>query len=763
MKILTGNIGASIALILILVGCSVKKYIPEDEFLYNGAELEANYSGKVPGKKQLNEELESLLRPEPNKKFLGMYVGLWAHYKTRGDSAGFIPRFMNKKWGEEPVYFKQVTPSRTEELILNRLENRGFFYSRATSEVSRKNKFASVTYTVDVTEPYVMDTLIIERDSTQINREIVLSQENPKLKKGDRFDLDRFKAERERIDSLVKLKGYYNFNADYLIFEADTNDTDSLRNFRLYLWMKNAVPQSGKVPYVIDTIKVFPNYSIDENETSADTVVYNDKYYIQEGTVFKEDLLDQYILIGTDERYDPKKSRLSSNRLSNIGNYKFVNLRYEDLKIFDSTGHLSAELHLSPMTKRSVRAELLGVSKSNSFAGPTFGVAYRNRNLFHGGEMINIVGRVGYEFQVAAGDQSNLRSLELGLQGDLIFPRTIFFVPIRERFSYSVPKTKISMGVEYLSRGGLYRLNSFFTNFGYLWNANQYAYHEFTPMNINLVNLTQTSPEFEEILDANPFLRKSFEQNFILGINYIFNYNKLNDRFRTHGYFLGFGVDFAGNMANAVENLFGNSDGKILGLEYAQYGKFDLDLRYHFNFAKDQTIATRLFAGLGIPFNRSLSLPYSKQFFSGGPHSVRAFRIRSIGPGSYRPPANDVNSYFDQTGDIRLEGNIEYRFPIISFLKGALFMDAGNIWLQNENEALPGGKFSSTWWEEIAVGAGVGLRVDIQFFVIRLDLATPLRHPYQLDGDHWGNDFDIGSSTWRRENMIFNFAIGYPF
>ncbi|MBN7812582.1 BamA/TamA family outer membrane protein [Algoriphagus sp. H41] len=763
MKILTNSLATAVLLMLILVGCSVKKYIPEDEFLYTGAELEVAYSGKVDGKKKLNAELEGLLRPEPNGKFLGMYVGLWAHYKTRGDSAGFIPRFINKKWGEEPVYFKQVNTSRTEELILNRLENRGFFYGTATSEVFRKNKFAGVTYTAKVGEPYRMDTLIIERDSSQISREIVFSQEKPKLKKGDRFDLDRLKQERSRIDSLVKLKGYYNFNADYLIFEADTNDTDSLRNFRLYLRMKNAVPQSGKVPYVVDSIKVFPNYSIEEDETEADTVVYNEKFYIQEGTTFKEDLLDQYILIGTEERYDPQKSRLSSNRLSNIGNYKFVNLRYEDLKIFDSTGHLSAEFHLSPMTKRSLRAELLGVSKSNSFAGPTLGLAYRNRNLFQGGEMINITARAGYEFQVASGNQDKLHSLELGLQGDLIFPRIIFFVPVRERFSYSVPKTKISLGTEYLARGGLYRLNSFFTSFGYLWNANRYAFHEFTPININLVNLTYTTPEFEEILDSNPFLRKSFEQNFILGINYVFSYNKLNDRYRTHGYFLGLGLDFAGNLANGLENLFGESDGKILGLEYAQYGKLDLDLRYHLNLSREQTIATRLYAGWGLPFNRSLSLPYSKQFFSGGPHSVRAFRIRSIGPGSYRPPVSDNNSYFDQTGDIRMEGNIEYRFPIVSFLKGALFMDAGNIWLQNENEALPGGKFSSSWWKELAVGTGLGLRIDIQYFVIRFDLATPVRVPYLPEGDRWGNSFDIGSKTWRRENLIFNFAIGYPF
>lgn len=763
MKIRTSKLGALIGFVLILAGCSVKKYIPEDEFLYTGAELKVDYPKKIRGSKRITEELEELLRPEPNRKFLGMNIGLWAHYKTQEEDAGFVARFLNKKYGEEPVYFKQVDPARTEGLIMNRLENRGFFYNEVSSEVHRKNRFASVTYNASVSEPYRLDTLIIERDSLPIDQEIILSQEKTLLKKGRRFDLDRFKQERVRLDSILKLKGYYNFNADYLIFEADTNDTDSLRNFRLYLRLKNDIPKNALVPYVIDDIDVFPNYSIEEKESNADTVRYNDKDYIQEGTVFKEELLDQYILIQKGDRYDPVNSKLSSSRLSNIGNYKFVNLRYEDLKIFDSTGHLRAQFHLSPMTKRSIRAEFMGVSKSNSFAGPAVTLGYRNRNLFHGGEMLNISATAGYEFQVGGGDRTGLQSFTLGLTGNLIFPRMIFFVPIQERFSYSVPKTKAGVGIEYLSRGGLYRLNSFFANFGYLWNANKYAYHEFNPVSINLVNLTYTTPEFDEILDSNPFLKKSFEQNFILGMNYQFSYNKLNDRFRTHAYLLSAGVGFAGNLAHGLDDLLGSGDGKVLGLEYAQFGKFDVDLRYHLNLDKQQTIATRLYAGWGFPFGLSSSLPYSMQFFSGGPHSIRAFRIRSIGPGSYRPPAEDLNSYFDQAGDIRLEGNIEYRFPIVSILKGALFMDAGNIWLKNENEALPGGKFTSNWWKEIAVGTGAGLRVDIQFFVIRFDVAVPVRFPYLPDGEQWGNSFDIGSKTWRRENLIFNFAIGYPF
>ena len=747
----------------LISSCSVKKFIPEDELLYKGASLEVDHPKDLKDFKAVEEELEGLLRPEPNSKFLGMYVGLWAHYKNQKEKPGFINRFLNKKFGEEPVYFSDVDPARTEELILNRLENRGFFYGTASSEVNRGNKFAEVSYFAEVSHPYALTELVLERDSLPIEHEIKELLADSELKEGSRFDLNALNQERDRLDTELKQRGYYNFNNDYLIFEADTNISDSARQFKLYLRLKNNVPSQGIIPYQVDQIQVFPNYSLDNEEDNADTVSLDGKEFIQSELVFKPRLLNDYILIEKDSLYDPTKSRLSSNRISSIGNYKFVNLKYEEMDLKDSIGHLAAYFYLSPMTKRSVRAELLGVSKSNNFAGPALNLVYRNRNTFKGGETINISANIGYEFQIAGGDRTGLQSLELGLRGDLIFPRVIFFVPIKEKFSYSVPKTKISLGTEYLSRGGLYRLNSFYAKYGYFWNANRFAYHEINPINLNIVNLSKTSPEFEQILEDNPFLRRSFDQNFIAGITYTFNFNKLNDKFRTHAYFLGLNLDFAGNTLHALDNLFGQDNGKIFGLEYAQYGKTDLDLRYHFNFAKDQTIATRLFGGVGVPFGNSSSLPYSKQYFSGGPNSIRAFRIRSIGPGTYKPENFDVNSYFDQSGDIRLEGNIEYRFPLVPYLKGALFLDAGNIWLMNENEALPGGKFSSSWWKEIAVGTGFGIRVDIQFFVIRFDLATPLRVPYLEEGQRWGNTFDIGSKTWRKENLIFNFAIGYPF
>ena len=224
------------------------------------------------------------------------------------------------------------------------------------------------------------------------------------------------------------------------------------------------------------------------------------------------------------------------------------------------------------------------------------------------------------------------------------------------------------------------------------------------------------------------------------------------DQFKKHQFFLNSTLDVAGNTIDLISGNANEDPQTFLGLEYAQYAKADADFRYHFNFGKEQKIAARLFAGYGIPYGNSDVMPFSKQYFSGGPYSVRAFRIRSLGPGTYNPEATDEASFFDQSGNIRLEANVEYRFPIISFLKGAAFVDAGNVW--NTNNSLPGGKFSSNFIDELGIGGGIGLRVDVQNFVIRFDLAAPFRTPYLPEGDRW--NFDFGKP-------VFNFAIGYPF
>jgi len=368
---------------------------------------------------------------------------------------------------------------------------------------------------------------------------------------------------------------------------------------------------------------------------------------------------------------------------------------------------------------------------------------------------------VGYEVQIAGGNNTGLSSLVLGLKGELIFPRVISPFKIKEDFfKYSVPKTKTSLGINYLRRSQLYELLSGSALFGYNWNSNRYITYNINPISINYSSLSNTTQEFDDILNQNPFLRQSFEQGFISGLTFSFNYNGMVDVNNPNQFYLNSTIDVAGNSISlfAKEQMQG-SPKTFLGLEYAQYARVDMDLRFHHNFGKSrgQTLATRLFAGYGLAYGNSEILPFVKQFSSGGPYSVRAFRIRSLGPGTYSVNTDDNvdENFFDQTGNIRLEANIEYRFPIYSFLKGALFADAGNVWNSKANPVFDGKDiFTSNFINELGMGAGVGLRIDLQGFVIRFDLAAPFHDPSLPEGERF--DFKI-------DKPILNFAIGYSF
>ncbi|PWI29324.1 hypothetical protein DI383_12885 [Flavobacteriaceae bacterium LYZ1037] len=749
--------------ILLVIGsfyaCSITKHIPENERLYTGATLSIESDSLIQNESGLKSDLESVLRPEPNSKFLGMHLGLYYYYKNQKENPGFINRWFYKQFGEKPVYQSDVETHEIEDILLNRLENRGFFYSRASSVFEETENKAALKYTVVVPEPYRMASYQMDSMPVSIHDNMKKLVAESSFKPGMRFDLNHMKLERQRLDKALKSKGYFNFNNNFLIFEADTNRYDN-KNFDLFLKLKNEVPKKSLITYKVFKVNVYPNYEVSDSADIQPTR-FNEKNYIQKETFFKPKYLDPFIVLKEGEYYNPEDSRNSARRLSTIGAYKYVNIQYKELDTLadDNLGLLEANIYLSPLNKRALRAELQVVTKSNSFAGPALTLTLSNRNLFGGGETYNITPKIGYEKQLGGSQNSGNSSLELGLQNELIFPRVLFPVKINDDFfKYSIPKTKTSLSIDYLNRTDLYTLLSGTALFGYTWDANRYVTHEINPISLSYTELLKTTPEFEQILDNDPFLRRSFEQQFIAGLTYGFTYNEMVNIQKKHQLYFNFTFDIAGNTIS----LFGKDQGAekpktVLGFEYAQYAKADVDVHYHFNFGKEQVIAARLFGGYGLAYGNSDVVPFVKQYYSGGPYSVRAFNIRSLGPGTYNPDVDGVDNddAFDKTGNIRLEANLEYRFPIVSFLKGAVFADAGNIWNSKENPIYNGkDKFNSDFISELGMGAGIGLRVDIQSFVIRFDLAAPFHDPALPKGERF--NFDVGSP-------ILNFAIGYPF
>ncbi|WP_029036107.1 translocation and assembly module lipoprotein TamL [Salinimicrobium xinjiangense] len=760
-----------------LQSCSVKKYIPEDELLYTGADLELESQEEIENRKSLKSQLESLIKPDPNTKILGARIGLYFHYKAQQENPGFINRFLGKRLGQEPVYLSDANPFQTEDLLKNRLENRGYFYSRVSHSVEENegNKTARIKYrAVLPADPYILAEYQMDSDTLEVYREIKESLSETLLTEDESFNLAKMKAERERIDRHLKNKGYYNFSPNFLIFEADTNQYDR-KKFDLFLRLKDEVPEAGIKPYRIKHVNIYPNYRVGTDSVARDTTRFNNRNYIQEEVFFEPEKLDPFILLEEGELYNPQESGKTSRRLTSLGTYKFVNIRYDEIDSLgtNSLGYLEANIFLSPMNKRAIRAELQAVTKSNNFAGPHLAITYTNRNLFEGGEILSISAKAGYETQLSSENDTGQTSIILGVDSDLIFPRMLFpiFEIKSDWFKYSIPKTKISLGFEYLNRSNLFSLFSVNGSFGYIWKANRFITHELNPFAVTYTQLSNTTPEFEEILNTNPFLRSSFDQQFIAGLTYSFLYNEMIDEMDMHQFFVNANLDLAGNILGLLSS--GERPEKFLGLEYAQYAKVDTDFRYHFKFTQEHVLATRLYGGIGIPYGNSEVMPFSRQFYSGGPYSVRAFQIRSLGPGSYTPPDTEAGiPYYDRMGNIRLEANVEYRFPIYQFLKGAVFADAGNVWNTESNYAptentdltpdqveqqrrlLEDGTFGSDFLNEVAIGVGAGLRIDIQSFVIRFDLGVPVHTPYFEEGQRW--DFRI-------KDPVFNFAIGYPF
>jgi len=746
-----------ILLVVLTSSCSVNKFLPEDKTLFTGAEIEVN-TEEDKEISELKSKLNSAIERNTNSKFLGMRPGLYYHFKAQRENPGFINKFLNKQIGEDPYYFESFDIDADENILTNRLQNSGYFGSKVTSTVERDStdRSTSVKYSIDLVKPYRLKSYSLQKtleDTLTIYKDIQSSLQSSIIKENGLFDLTQLKAERDRIDLYLKQRGYYNFNSDFLIFEADTNRYDQ-RNFDLFLRLKTKVPKKSLVPYIVDEVNIYPNRSLSSETEIKDTTNYMGYNFIQDSVFFKPKRLEPYILIEPDKAYNPKTSKYTSRRLSSIQTYKFVNINYTETDtVEDNEGnrHLKADIYLSPLNKRSLRLELQAVTKSNNFSGPNLSVVYSNRNLFKGGELLRLSASGGYEQQFfGKTDDQGLSSIQLGLNASILFPRLIFPIDLSESFEYAIPKTKVSLSLDHLNRTQLYTLNSVSSSFGYLWEGNTYVTHELRPINIQYVSLGKTSDEFDQILDENPFLRRSFDQQFIAGLTYNFTYDEIVDQSKSGGLYFGANYDMAGNGLNFLGSENEQGKNTFLGLEYAHYIKADLELRYHLKLDNDrQKLVGRIFGGVGQPLGTTQSLPFVKQFFSGGPYSVRAFRIRSLGPGTYSPE-DGSNSFFDQSGDIKLEANLEYRFPITEYLNGAFFADAGNVWLMQENEALPGGRFSSSFINELGAGVGFGLRVDIQGFVIRLDLASPIKEP---------------SASWNFESSspVLNFAIGYPF
>ena len=679
---------------------------------------------------------------------------------------------MNKRFGEEPVYLSEVKVNDIEKLFNNRLENLGYFHGKMDHKKKVSQHTASIKFIVQPKERLKITDYTYDSTGISLLDSILGSfvKKRNDIKANQAFNLSTFKNIRNELSNSLKDAGYYYFSPEYLLFIADSLNTEKPNTASLQLSVKEKTPQSALAQYKISELTVYPHYTLlnDTIKSKMDTTEYEGVRFIQDDNFFYPAKMYPYLLVKEGELYSKKEELYTSRRLNSLRTYRYVSIRFQkDSLLQDGVGTLSSNIYLAPLKKRSFTAEIEGNSKSNNFVGSILSLEYLNRNIFKGAESFSVKGKIGYEAQFTNGELSDLNTFETGISLEYRVPRLVAPFSLQESFKYSLPKTRFRLSYELIRRVQYFSLNSFLFLYGYQWDVNAFVSHSLNPISFNLINVSNRTDAFLTLLEENSYLRRSFQQQFIPGLSYNYQYNKLMVDNQRSRFLILFNADFAGNLFGLAQNLGGNDgDNKMLfGAEYAQFAKFDIDVRNYFDLTQNSKIVSRFFFGYGLPYGNSESLPYSKQYFSGGPNSLRAFRIRSVGPGNYISTSSSAaGSFFDQTGDIKLEGNVEYRFPIYSFFKGAVFVDAGNVWLKNgsaENDFR--GEFSDNWPSQIAVGTGFGLRLDIDYVVIRLDIATPLRKPDENGNFDWQNNYQFGDKSWRGTNLIWNFAIGYPF
>ncbi len=746
---------------LLLTSCSNTKYLSQGELLYTGSKVKVqNDSISKKERKNLESDLNNLIRPLPNKKVLGLRPKLlvfnWAGKVTKEKGFWYWLKF---KVGEPPVLFSKVDLNYNKNVLQNYVENNGFFNATSIADSTQNDKKAKAEYIVNPKNQYKIKSVTFPNDSSVISIAVSKSKQRSLLKVGTAYSLDKIKAERSRIDSRLKEKGFFYFNADYIKIQVDS--TVGYKQVDLIIKIKSETPEKAKTAFKINKIFIYPNYSLKQDSITMVSKKYQDFNIYDDENTFNPRIFDRSLYFKKGDLYSRNNHNLSLNRLVNLGTFKFVKNQF---KVSDSLKNsLDAFYYLTPFTRKSIQMELLGKTNSANYTGTELNISWSNRNTFRGAELLTISAFAGYEVQVS-GENNGFNVYRFGTEANLLWPRIM--APFKFTSSSGfVPKTKATLGYEYQNRTQLYALQTFKVLFGYLWKESEHKDHELNISEITFANPQNISDLYKSQILENPALEKVIEEQLIFGPTYSFIYSNMMQQRKKHTFYNKVSADFSANLTGLIagSNIKKGDTTKVFGIPFSQFIKFENEFKHYYKLTKSSLIASRLITGVGFAYGNSNEMPFIKQFFNGGTNSLRAFRARSIGPGRFME--NNTNLFLpDQSGDLKLEFSSEYRANIYKFLKGALFVDAGNIWLLNDNIDKPDSKFTKDFLNEIAVGVGAGLRFDFSFLVLRTDLAFPLRKPFLPDGDRWVVDkISFGNGFWRSENLVFNLAIGYPF
>jgi hypothetical protein len=601
------------------------------------------------------------------------------------------------------------------------------------------------------------------------------------IERGKPYDVDLLQVERSRFERFVRDHGFYGFSGDHIFFRVDS--TVGNRQVDIYYGVKKfmKIDEYSKVSlvqhpiYKVKNIYIYPEFipkdALEGGESylkSLDTTFYKGYYFVSSEKTerVKYDLILQSLYLKPGATYNFTNTEQSQSHLLTLKVYRLVNIYYneqgfkEDLQ--SSVQELNCNIQLTPLSQQSYKVELEGTNSAGNIGGAV-NLIYQHKNVFHGAQLFNM--KLKGAIEALAQENTDLKkSQEYGLEASLRFPEFLLpFIKKEEFIKKYNPSTILLAAINYQNLPFYERFMSNAT-FGYTWKAGSYKEHQVYPLQFNIVNLLKIDSAYQERINSSSYLAYSYQDVMILGgrYSYIFNNQKIN---KSKDYwFMRFNAETSGNLLalfKRVSDAPKAEDGtyEFLRQPFAQYIRTDLDVRYNYRFNDAGSIVYRGFFGIGIPYGNSKAIPFEKQYFSGGSNGIRAWQVRTLGPGSYAP--QDSVSFLNQTADIKLEANAEYRFKLFWILEGALFLDAGNIWTYKDDPSRPGAQFKlNKFYKDLAVGTGTGLRFDFQFVIGRVDFGMKLRDP-SLEG----------RSKWIIMNRAYNFwddfalviGIGYPF
>lgn len=750
---------------IVVASCSATKGVPEGDQLFTGLS-KIDYQDYEGGDHfaMTQAEVEAALAAEPNGALLGSSyyrtpfpISLWIWNEFSG-SKSVLGKWMTKSFGKAPVLMSWVNPALRASVASDVLRRHGYFQGKVDYDViTKKNpKEAKIGYTVNVGRLYTIDSLRYVNFPAYADSLINSARDQALLRDGDPFDVAYLDAERTRISNLFRNHGYYYYQPDYAAYLADTITEPGKAQLRLQL--SDSIPTVAKHKWYIGKVNIGLRRQFMERPNDSITRRGMKMRFSGKRPPLRPRVLINNITIRPNQEYNYDNYTQTMGKLGDLGLFSMTDFRFTPRDTTATCDTIDLNLNMVFDKPYDVYVETNLKGKTSGGLGPELILGFTKRNVFRGGEKLDINAHGNYEWQTghsADGTSSKMSSYEYGADAALELPRLLVPFHVRRRLT-SAPSTIFKISSDVLNRSDYFKRHVVSGELTYRFQTSPNSIHEFSPLTLQYEYMQHETDAFKEIVATSPYLQRTMANQFVPQMRYTYIYT--SPATYRNPIFWQTTVSEASNILSlgymAAGDKWSAKDKKLFKNPYAQFLRLETNFRKTWQISEHSQLVGHLSGGVVWTYGNSDAAPYSEQFYVGGANSIRAFNTRSIGPGSYYTKEAGY-SYLDQTGDIKLLANLEYRPRIFGNLYGAIFLDAGNVWALRDDGYRTGSVLKlKSLPSQIALGTGVGLRYDLQFFVIRIDWGIALHSPYK------GGFYNLPSF---KDGQCINFAIGYPF